>query len=187
MSVSVGDVITFGGTKVVHSTDGQTQQCSNPHTFVVDGLEELLSASPPLSRAGSTQRLTDSLSDALSQPAPAEDHKQPAAASADREAADIPPPPLPEDPGAAQAPAMHLESTSPQEQEQQPGPAAQQSPLHVSVTAGVPALLPSTTEGRPWTDAARLELPQSSTGRVHRPAALSDPSIIDLTEVRLCL
>ena len=185
MFISVGDIITFGGSKVIHGTDGHSQQCSNPHTFVVDGLEDLLPASQPLSRAGSTQHLTDPLSDTLSQPSPADEEKRPAAALAGREAADVPPPAALANPEAVQAPATHLEGTFPQEPKQQPGPAAQHSPLHVGVTAGLPALLPSTTEGRQCTDAARLELPQSSAGQVPRPASLLDPSIIDLTEVRL--
>ncbi len=52
--VSEGDVAAFGGSKVVQFTDGQAQQCDNPHTFVIDGLEDLLSASQPLAGAGST-------------------------------------------------------------------------------------------------------------------------------------
>ena len=95
MAVSEGDVIAFGGSKVVQIADGQAQQCDNPHTFVIDGLEELLSASQPHSRAGSTQRLTDPEAETLSQPSSAEEQQQqqqqPAAALAAGDVADAPP------------------------------------------------------------------------------------------------
>ena len=184
MPLSAGDVITFGSTKVVHSTDGRSQQYSNPHAFVIDGLEELLRATPQLSRAGSTQRLTDPQADMLSQPSHAEEQEQPAAAVGPGEAADMPPPP-PADPGAAQGPAMLLESTSPQEQEHEPGPAARTSSLHANGGAELPALLPALSGGRLEGIIARLRPPQSTTGRVDRPASPVDPSIIDLTEVWL--
>ena len=194
MPVSEGDVIAFGGSKVVQCTDGQAQQCNNPHTFVIDGLEELLSASQPLSRAGSTQRLTDPQAETPSQPSAAEhqqqqQQQQPAAALAAGEAADAPPPPPPEDPEAAQAPALQLESISLEEHGQQPGTAAQTASSHGSAAAGLPASLPASAEAALERQRilVRLSVPQSDTGRVERPAALLDPSIIDLTEVRLQL
>ena len=187
MAVSEGDVIAFGGSKVVQIADGQAQQCDNPHTFVIDGLEELLSASQPHSRAGSTQRLTDSEAETLSQPSSAEEQQQqqqqPAAALAAGDVADAPPPPPPEDLEAAQAPALPLESSSLHEQEQQPGTAAQTASSHGSVGAGLPASLPAPDEGALERSIVRLRMPQSDTGRAKRPAALLDPSIIDLTEV----
>ena len=185
MPVCEGDVIAFGGSKVVLCTDGQAQQCDNPHTFVIDGLEELLSASQPLSGAGSTQRLTDPEAETLSQPSSAvEQQQQPAAAPAAGEAADAPPPPPPEDPEAAQAPALQLESISLEEQEQQPGAAAQTASSHGSVAAGLPASLPASEEGAQERSTVRLRLPQPDTSRVETPPALLDASIIDLTEVR---
>lgn len=187
MPLSAGDVITFGSTKVVQSTDGRSQQCNNPHAFVVDGLEELLPASPPLSTAGSTQRLTDLQADTLTQPSPAEEQQQPAAAVRAEEAADLPHPPLPADPGAPHGPAMHLESTFPQEQEHEPGPAAQPSSWHGSGGAELLALLPASSGGGLGSINARLQPPQAITDRVDRLASLLDPSIIDLTEVWLPL
>ena len=186
MPVSEGDVIAFGGSKVVQFRDGQAQQCDNPHTFVIDGLEELLSASQPSSRADSTQRLTNPQAETLSQPSSAgEQQQQPAAELAAGEVADAPPPPPPEDPEAAQAPALHLESISLQEQEQQPGTAAQTASSHGSFAAGIPASLPAPDEGTLERITVGLRLPQPDTARVERPAALLDLSIIDLTEVRL--
>ena len=48
MRLHEGDIITFGGPKIVQSTmDMLAPQCSNPHTYTACGLQSLLPASSP--------------------------------------------------------------------------------------------------------------------------------------------
>ena len=181
MPISVGDVISFGSAQVAHATDGQSRQCGNPHTFVVDGLEDLLPASPLLARIGSTQPFTDASANAASQPSQAEEQRQPTAGVFGRERADSSPPLPPEDSGPALATAQSVEGATPQELAQQPDPAGHPSSLPASVSAAdLQALLPSVSESRPLDDAVRLE-----DGMANRPASVLESSIIDLTEVSL--
>jgi len=191
VSVVNGDIISFGGSKVVHSTDGQTQQCNNPHTYVVDGLHDFLPTSSPLASVGNRQQPLDPLADTLSAASAVQKDLQPSAAQPAQEAAD-------RAPGASivnaatHIAARNLESTAPQELQQQlPVSAAQPSASLESNTAGEPVGQPDSS--RPpsaevlQAAAAIFDMPlppAAGDGRLARP---QNNIIIDLTEVRQVL
>ena len=121
--VSEGDSISLGGPKVVHSTEGQSQHCSNPHTYVAVGLQGLLPANPHPPRLDDTQQFSQPPAETLPAASAPEGDLQYAHAAQAAEAG-LQPSAIPERLWAEPI-AAAFQDTSPQEDGVKPEPAAE--------------------------------------------------------------